>query len=253
MQSIKDRQNLLVSYLSAKPLAALMTAAFLCVAFATETAARGRSGKRVVNSSTGCTECGSKTKKSFKGVPCHSKSYVDPKVAKKFKTAVRDMKRAGISPTVTSAWRSTDKQASLFRCSQSRRCRKANPWLYRALPPGQSLHEAGFALDISGVAAGPRGAKKVTPRGRRIIGIMRKNGFQWRYGLKDPAHFEANPRRYGYRNTKQAISLSQNICEAKIATKRSGRSRQTAALTRRQTAVRPVSVTVKPRRHNSRA
>ncbi|MGA9767557.1 MAG: D-alanyl-D-alanine carboxypeptidase family protein [Blastocatellia bacterium] len=253
MQSINDGRNLFVSHLSARPMVAFMTAVLLCVVFATETAARERHGKRVVSSGTGCTECGSKTKKSFKDVPCHSKNYVDPKVAKKFKTAVRDMKRAGISPTVTSAWRSTDKQAALFRCSQNRRCRKANPWLYRALPPGQSLHEAGFALDISGVAAGPRGAKKVTPRGHRIIGIMRKNGFQWRYGLKDPAHFEANPRRYGYRNAKQAISLSQNICDAKIATRKSGRSRQTAALTKRQTGVRPVSVTVKPRRHNSRA
>ena len=259
MESIKDRRNLPVSYLSARTLAALMTAALLCFAFATETVARDRNnsrlGKRSVKS-RGCVACGSKTKAkftSFKEVPCHSKSYVDPKVAKKLKTAVRDMKRAGISPTVTSAWRSTDKQAALYRCSQSRRCRKANPGLYRALPPGKSLHEAGLAVDISGVAAGPRGAKRLTPRGRRIVGIMRKNGFHWPYGLKDPAHFEANPRRYGYRNARQAISLSQNICDAKIVTKRSGRSRETAAVTRRQTTVRPVSVTVKTRRHNSRA
>src|ERR1044071_9503950 len=165
MQSTKDRRKLLLSYLSAQPLAALMTAALLCFAFATETAARGRLAKRSVNSNTKCVNCASRTKKSFKDVPCHSKSYVDPKVAKKLKTAVRDMKRAGISPTVTSAWRSTDKQAALYRCSQSRRCRKANPGLYRPLPPGKSLHEAGFAVDISGVAVGPRGAKRITPRG----------------------------------------------------------------------------------------
>jgi LAS superfamily LD-carboxypeptidase LdcB len=224
-----------------------MTAALLCFAFATEAVARDRSSSR------SCVGCGSKTKargKSFKDAPCHSKKYVDPKVAKKLKTAVRDMKRVGISPTLTSAWRSTDKQAALYRCSQNRRCRKANPGLYRALPPGQSLHEAGFAVDISGVAAGPRGAKRLTPRGRRIVGIMRKNGFQWRYGLKDPAHFEANPRRYGYRSAKQAISISQNICDAKIVAKK---SRETAAVTRRQGTVRPVSVTVKTRKHNSRA
>ncbi len=253
MQSIKDRRYSPVSYLSARTLAALMTAALLCFAFATEAVARDRSTSRRSVNSRGCAGCGSKTKKAFKVAPCHAKNYVDPKVAKKLKTAVRDMKRAGISPTVTSAWRSTDKQAALYRCSQSRRCRKANPGLYRALPPGKSLHEAGFAVDISGVAAGPRGAKRITPRGRRIVSVMRKNGFQWRYGLKDPAHFEANPRRYGYRNAKQAISLSQNICEAKIATKKSGRSRETAAVTRRQTTVRPVSVTVKTRKHNSRA
>lgn len=247
MRSIKDRRNLPVSYLSARTLPALMTAALLCFAFATEAVARDRSTSR------NCAKCGSKTKAkftSFKDAPCHSKSYVNPKVSKKLRTAVRDMKRAGISPTLTSAWRSTDKQAALYRCSQNRRCRKANPGLYRALPPGQSLHEAGFAVDISGVAAGPRGAKRLTPRGRRIVGIMRKNGFQWRYGLKDPAHFEANPRRYGYRSAKQAISLSQNICDARIVAKK---SRETAAVTRRQGAVRPVSVTVKTRRHNSRA
>src|ERR1044072_6216211 len=218
MQSIKDRRNLPVSYLSARTLPALMTAALLCFAFATEAVARGRSASRT------CARCGSKTKAkltSFKDVPCHSKSYVNPRVSKKLRTAVRDMKRAGISPTVTSAWRSTDKQGALHHCSQNRRCRKANPGLYRALPPGKSLHEAGFAVDISGVAAGPRGAKRLTPRGRRIVGIMRKNGFQWPYGLKDPAHFEANPRRYGYRSAKQAISLSQNICDAKIVAKKS--------------------------------
>ena len=247
MQLIKDKRSLPLSYLSARSLAALMTAALFCFAFATEAVARDRSSSR------GCVGCGSKTKaraKSSKTAPCHSKKYVDPKVAKKFKTAVRDMNRVGINPTVTSAWRSSDKQAALYRCSQSKRCRKANPGLYRALPPGQSLHEAGFAVDISGVAAGPRGAKRLTPRGRRIVGIMRKNGFQWRYGLKDPAHFEANPRRYGYRSAKQAISLSQNICDAKIVAKK---SRETAAATRRQGTVRPVSVTVKTRKHNSRA
>lgn len=264
MQLIKDRLNPFLSRITAQPLTALMIAAFLCFAFATEAAARDRNNsrfeKRSVNSrakGANCAECGSRANKrganSFKVAPCHSKNYVDPKIARNLKTAVRDMKHAGISPTVTSAWRSTEKQASLYRCSQNRRCRKANPGLYRALPPGQSLHEAGLAVDISGVAAGPRGAKRITPRGRRIVGIMRKNGFQWRYGLKDPAHFEANPRRYGYRSTRQAISISQNTCDAKILAKKSGRSREAVAVTRRQTAVRPVSATVKTRRHNSRA
>lgn len=253
----------MLSRLSAQPLTASIVVAFFCFAFATEVVAYGRSSsrleKRPVSSKTNsanCDECGSKTKgkvKSARNAPCHPKSYVDPKISRNLKTAVRDMKRAGINPTVTSAWRSTDKQAALYRCSQNRRCRKANPGLYRALPPGQSLHEAGFAVDISGVAAGPRGAKKITQRGRRIVGIMRKNGFQWRYGLVDPAHFEANPRRYGYRNAKQAIVISQNTCDAKILAKKSARSRETVAATRRQTTVRPVSATVKTRKHNSRA
>jgi D-alanyl-D-alanine carboxypeptidase len=249
MQSIKDRRESLLSNLSARSITALVAAAIICIALATESSAGTRNNR-------GCFQCagGAKRKstKSFEDAPCHSKKYVNPKVAKNFKTAVRDLKRSGISPHVTSAWRSTEKQSALYRCSQSKRCRRANPGLYYALPPGQSLHEAGFAVDISGVAAGPRGAKRITPRGRRIIGVMRKNGFQWRYGLKDPAHFEANPRRYGYRSAKQAISRSQSICDVKIA-KKTGRSRETAVVMRRQGAVRPVSVTMKTRKHNSRA
>ena len=148
--------------------------------------------------------------------PCHPKGYIDPKVARKYNAAIREMKREGIKPQVTSAWRSSAHQASLHKCSRSSRCRKAHPGLYFAKPAGQSLHEAGFAVDISGVAAGPRGGKRLTPRGRRIVGIMQKNGFKWRYGLADPAHFEADPRKNGYRSVKAAIHKSQTQCSVKI-------------------------------------
>ena len=170
-----------------------------------------------------CGQCSgaAKTKRRLRSgaariEPCHQRGYVDPRIAKNFNSAMRDLKRAGIKPQVTSTWRSSQHQARLHNCSSSRRCRRANPGLYRALPPGQSLHEAGLAVDMSGVAAGPRGAKRLTRRGRRIVGIMRKNGFKWRYGLADPAHFEADPRKAGYRNAKQAIRRSQNICDAKV-------------------------------------
>lgn len=152
--------------------------------------------------------------------PCHPKSYVDPKISKRYNAALRDMKRAGISPKVTSAWRSSAKQASLHRCSNSRVCRKKNPGLYYAMPAGASAHEAGLAVDISGVAAGPRGAKRLTPRGRKIVRIMEKNGFNWRYGLKDPAHFEVAPRKAGYKNLKQAIRKTQTTCTVKVSKKK---------------------------------
>jgi D-alanyl-D-alanine carboxypeptidase len=126
------------------------------------------------------------------------------------------MKREGIKPEVTSAWRSAADQARLHKCSRSARCRKAHPGLYYALPSGQSLHEAGFAVDISGVAAGPRGNKRLTTRGRRIVSIMRKNGFDWRYGLADPAHFEADPRESGYRSVKAAINKNQKQCSVNL-------------------------------------
>lgn len=79
------------------------------------------------------------------------------------------------------------------------------------------MHEAGFAVDIAGIAAGPRGDKRLTTQGRRIVNIMNKNGFKWRYGLSDPAHFEADPRKYGYRTPQQAITKTQTTCQIKLA------------------------------------
>jgi hypothetical protein len=217
-----------------------------------------------------CKPCAAKTTaRASSGVakplPCHPKGYVDPRINRNYRAAMRDLKRAGIKPEVTSAWRSSDKQAELYRCSQSRRCRRANPGLYYALPPGRSLHEAGLAVDISGVAAGPRGRKRLTPRGKRIVAAMQKNGFKWRYGLSDPAHFEAEPRKAGYRNLKQAITATQNRCQVRLASaskppravdnKRAVRL-QPATGMRKTAALKTVpvrSVTARTRPHNSRA
>lgn len=174
---------------------------------------------------------------------CHQKDYLDPKVAAHYKTAVTEMKRQGIKPKVTSVWRSTDYQAQLHKCSTTASCRRVHPSLYYALPPGKSLHEAGFAVDISGVAAGPRGNKHLTPQGKRIVGIMRKNGFNWRYQLADPAHFEADPKKHGYRNAKQAISHTQSTCDVKLAKLAKGtpqkKSASKVSLTRGNNAAKP--------------
>jgi len=180
-------------------------------------AARGRKGSR-----------GKRT--SAANLPCHSKEYLDPKIRKSYRAALVDMKRARLSPKVTSYWRSSADQARLHRCSMSRSCRLNHPGLYRAMPPGKSVHEAGFAVDIAGVAAGPRGAKRLTPKGRRMVAIMKRHGFNWRYGLNDPVHFEANPQSYGYKSVKQAIKRNQTVCEVKLAreAKRPGRLRVNA-------------------------
>ncbi|HJQ25805.1 MAG TPA: D-alanyl-D-alanine carboxypeptidase family protein [Blastocatellia bacterium] len=180
-------------------------------------------------------------------VPCHPKGYVDPKIAKSYQKAIRDLKRDGIKPKVTSAWRSSAEQARLHRCSQDANCRRRNPGLYYALPSGQSLHEAAFAVDISGVASGPKGRKRVTPQGRHIISVMRKNGFKWRYGLKDPAHFEADPTRKGYRNVQQAIHKNQTTCTVRLA-KTSKPAARTQAVAHKTTAKQTAS-----RRRNSKA
>lgn len=180
----------------------------------------------IVRATRGCRPCAAKLAKKKRGrspartaknPPCHPKDYVDPKIAKNYKAAMRDMKRAGIRPRVTSVWRSSASQAQLHRCSLSARCRRSNPGLYFALPAGKSIHEAGFAVDIAGVATGPRGAKRLTPQGRRIVAIMKKNGFSWRYGLADPVHFEIDPRRHGYRSVQQAIRRTQTTCQVKLA------------------------------------
>jgi hypothetical protein len=165
-----------------------------------------------------CDEC--LTLKAGRKAPCHPRSYLDPKVVGRYNSAMRDLRRSGVQPKVTSAWRSSEKQAALYRCSNSQKCRRSNPGLYYAKPPGSSAHEAGLAVDISGIAAGPRGAKRVTRNGQKIIRVMEKNGFNWRYGLKDPAHFEADPRRVGYRNLNHAIRNTQSKCTVKLTPRR---------------------------------
>ena len=173
-----------------------------------------------------CGECGAKVAaKAAKGskgrkartkVPCHPPGYVDPTVARDFNGALRDLKRAGVKTKVTSAWRSSDDQAEMHRCSLSARCRGAHPGLYHAARPGESAHEGGFAVDISGVAAGPPGSRRLTPQGKKIVDLMNKHGYKWKYGMADPVHFEADPRTHGYRSLKQAIVKNQTRCQAKF-------------------------------------
>jgi LAS superfamily LD-carboxypeptidase LdcB len=119
--------------------------------------------------------------------------------------AMREMRKKGIRPRVNSTFRSRAEQNAIFRCAHSRRCR-ARRGIYGARRPGTSMHEAGLAVDIGGIATGRR---RLTPKGRQTVRIMRKHGFAWRYGLKDPAHFEVSPRRAGYRTEQAAIKAGQ--------------------------------------------
>jgi LAS superfamily LD-carboxypeptidase LdcB len=136
--------------------------------------------------------------------------------------AVREMRRRGVRPRINSAFRTRSEQGALFRCARSRRCR-ARRGVYGARRPGTSMHEAGLAVDLGGVAAGHR-HRRLTPRGRLMVTIMRKHGFRWRYGLKDPAHFELSPRLAGYRTEKAAIKAGQRRWIARSgARRRAGR------------------------------
>jgi hypothetical protein len=65
---------------------------------------------------------------------------------------------------------------------------------------------------------------------------MERYGFDWKYGLADPVHFEANPKEHGYRNLKQAIHVTQTRCQARLLAKAAG---HTKGLERRTAAVKP--------------
>jgi hypothetical protein len=134
----------------------------------------------------------------------------------RLKAALREMRRRGIRPRVNSTFRSHAEQRALYRCARNRRCRTRRG-IYGANPPGASMHEAGLAVDIGGVAT-RRG--RLTPKGRQIVRIMRRHGFVWRYGLKDPAHFEFSPQRAGYRTRQAAIKAGQRRWRNTLGTKR---------------------------------
>jgi hypothetical protein len=74
-------------------------------------------------------------------------------------------------------------------------------------------------VDIGGVATGHR-RRRLTRKGRLMVGIMRKHGFSWRYGLKDPAHFELSPQLAGYRTEKAAIKAGQRRWIARVRPRR---------------------------------
>jgi hypothetical protein len=133
---------------------------------------------------------------------------LDPHARVRLNAAMREMRRRGIRPRVNSAFRSRAEQRSIYRCARNRRCR-ARRGIYGARQPGTSLHEAGLAVDLGGVATGRRRHRRLTPKGRQMVRIMRKHGFAWRYGLKDPVHFEVSPRRAGYRSERAAIKAGQ--------------------------------------------
>ena len=134
----------------------------------------------------------------------------------RLKAALGEMRRRGIKPRVNSTFRSKAEQGSLYRCARNRKCRTRRG-IYGAKRPGTSMHEAGLAVDIGGVAT--RG-RRLTPKGRQTVRIMRKHGFTWPYGMKDPVHFEISPRRAGYRTQQAAIKAGQKRWTQRSQTRR---------------------------------
>lgn len=208
-----------------------------CSASQKVTAAR-QSGRTVVSNS----------------IPCHDPDFVDPSVSRSLDAALRDMARIGIRPHITSAWRSSQDQARIHRCSLNSRCKRARG-LYGALPAGQSAHEAGFAVDIAGIATRTRGGRRLTSTGRQIVRIMTRHGFTWRYGLSDPVHFEIDPRRHGYRSLRQAIVHNQTRCQVPRTTAaRLAARRGPGRVTTRPASLRRVTASTAARsRHRNRS
>ncbi len=138
--------------------------------------------------------------------------------------AMHEMKRRGIRPRLTTSFRSRAEQSRIYHCSHKRRCRQRRG-IYAAARPGASMHEAGLAVDLGGVATGSRRHRRLTRHGRQVVQIMRRHGFNWRYGMKDPVHFEINPHRAGYRSERVAIRAGQQrwIAQSHLARRHRGR------------------------------
>ena len=131
-----------------------------------------------------------------------------PQTQVKMKAAIKDMDRIGVCPAITSAYRSNAEQQEMYRCAHRRRCR-VQRGIYSARKPGTSLHEAGLAVDLADIAHGKKRHRQLTHEGRVVVKVMQKHGFNWRYGLKDPAHFELDPRAAGYKSEQVAIAAAQ--------------------------------------------
>ena len=134
-------------------------------------------------------------------------NHLNPVTKRQLDAALREMHRRGLRPHVTSTYRSSAEQRAIYRCAQRRSCRRRRG-IYGAKRPGTSLHESGLAVDLGGVARGHRRHRRLTPHGRQVVRIMRRHGFNWRYGLKDPAHFEVAPRRAAYRRQQAALKYA---------------------------------------------
>lgn len=161
---------------------------------------KGKKGKVVPEMLTEPKETARQARANQKLVGLHPQTQI------KVKAAIKDMDRLGVCPAITSAYRSNAEQQEIYRCAHRRRCR-VQRGIYSARKPGTSLHEAGLAVDFADIAHGKK--RHLTPEGRKVVKVMQKHGFNWRYGLKDPAHFELDPRTAGYKSEQAAIAAAQ--------------------------------------------
>lgn len=119
---------------------------------------------------------------------------VDATVAPLLDAVLMEARARGIRVTVTSAFRTTGRQAALYAN------RASNP--HPVSPPGASLHEAGFAVDVARSAHAE--AEWAT-----LVDIFSRYGARWA-GPDDPVHFQWDPVALGFPSPHAAIAANQN-------------------------------------------
>jgi LAS superfamily LD-carboxypeptidase LdcB len=131
-----------------------------------------------------------------------------PVTRMKLNAALEDIEDSGVAPRITSGYRSKAQQHSIYQCAQVYTC-KMHRGIFGANKPGASLHEAGLAVDLADVAHGKRHRRQLTRDGKQVVKIMQRHGFNWKYGLGDPAHFEIDPKVAGFKNQEAAIAAAE--------------------------------------------
>lgn len=96
----------------------------------------------------------------------------------------------GFQARVTSGYRSTKKQAELYRRYQ------AGLMPYPVAPPGSSLHEKGLALDI------------VSTDTQKLVALLTSAGLSWA-GEDDPVHFQLAALKSQAKAKKKESTLGQ--------------------------------------------
>jgi len=96
----------------------------------------------------------------------------------------------GFQARVTSAYRSTKKQAELYRRYQ------AGLQPYPVAPPGTSMHEKGLALDV------------VSTDTNKLVSLLTSAGLSWA-GQADPVHFQLSGLKSQAKPKKQESTLGK--------------------------------------------
>jgi zinc D-Ala-D-Ala carboxypeptidase len=114
--------------------------------------------------------------------------HLDPALRHAFAVARRDAAAQGIEMSITSGWRSHAEQATLFAAAVRKygSAAEASHWV---LPPGQSAHERGAAIDV-----GPaEGAAWLDAHGVHYGLCRRYQNEPWHFELLAPALGQACP------------------------------------------------------------